>query len=183
MAVGRASRERGPRPIAQQSLKPGSVVGLDGDAGIERKPATVSPPTHVFGRLGTDKAIALEQAKHPVPDEALNSGDVAPAEHGGGMEPQFPGRALGDDAVNGSNVEVQTRILPFEHASAEPNRWQGLFLQSYYIPAIPGGQMKGTAPKRALSGALGEHSRSRVSSALGAAASTCPHRPGSRCKK
>ena len=140
----------------------------------------MSPLAHVVGRLGAEKAIALEQAQHSVPHEALNSGDVALAEHGGGMEPQFPGRALADDAVDDTDVEVQMRILPFGHTSAEPNRWQGLFLQSYCIPAIHGGQMKVTAPKRALAGALGEHSRSRVSSALSATASTRPPRPGSR---
>jgi len=67
--------------------------------------------------------------------------------------------------------------------SAEPNRWRGLFLQFYCIPAIHGGQMKVTAPKRALVGVLGEHSRSRVSSALSATASTRPTRRASRCKK
>ncbi len=108
------------------------------------------------------KAIALEQAQH----EALNGGDVALAEPGGGMEPQLPGSALADDAVDDTDVEVQMRILPFGHTSAEPTRWQGLFLQSYCIPAIAhgragaakhmecaraaihGGQMKVTAPKR-----------------------------------
>ncbi len=29
---------------------------------------------------------------------------------GGGMEPQFPGRALADDAVDDTDVEVQMRI-------------------------------------------------------------------------
>jgi hypothetical protein len=43
--------------------------------------------------------------------------------------------------------------------------------------------MKVTAPKRALAGALEEHSRSRTSSALSATASTRPIRPGARCKK
>ena len=82
------------------------------------------------------------------------------------MEPQFPGRALADDAVDDTDVEVQMRILPFGHTSAEPNRW-----------------MKVTAPKRAFAGALGEHSRSRVSSARSATVSTRPTSPRSRCKK
>jgi len=70
----------------------------------------VSPLTHVFGRLGAEKAIALEQAQHPVPHEALNRGDVALAEHGGGMEPQFPGGVLTEDAVDDTDVEVQIKV-------------------------------------------------------------------------
>jgi len=96
-------------PRRGRTLKSGSVVGLDGDAGIDRKPTPVSPLAHVFGCLGAEKAIALEQAQRPAPHEALNSGDVALAEHGGGMEPQFPGRAQADDAVDDTDVEGQMR--------------------------------------------------------------------------
>ena len=99
-------RERGSGAVAQQSLEPGSVVGLHGHARIEGEPAPVSPLAHVFGRLGAEKASALEQAQHPAPHEAPNSADVALAEYGGGMELQFPNGALTEDPVDDTNVEV-----------------------------------------------------------------------------
>ena len=70
----------------------------------------VSPLAHVLGRLQVEKAIALEQAQHPAPHEALDSGDVALAEHSGGMESQFPSGALTKDSVDDTDVEVQMRI-------------------------------------------------------------------------
>ena len=75
-----------------------------------RETTPVSPLAHVLGRVGAQKAIALEQAQHPAAHEALNSGDAALAEHGGGMESQFPGAALTEDPVDDTDVEVQVRI-------------------------------------------------------------------------
>ena len=67
----------------------------------------MSPLAHILGRLAAEKAIALEQAQHPAPHKALNRGYVALAEHGGGMESQFPSGALTENPVDDTDVEVQ----------------------------------------------------------------------------
>jgi len=147
-----------------------------------REPAPVAPPTHVLGRLRAEQADGLEKPQHPVAHEILNYTDVALVELGGGMQSQPPVRVLAEGAFDDTNVEVQVRVLPFGHTSAEPNRWQGLFLQSFCISAIHGGQMKVTAPKRAITGAPGQQARSWPSSARSATASTRPTSAGSRCE-
>ncbi len=58
-----------------------------------------------------------------------------------------------------------------------------LFLQSFCIPAIHGGQMNETAPKRAVAGAPELHWRKRLSSARSHTLSTRPANSASRCTK
>ena len=70
----------------------------------------MSPLAQVAGRFGAENVIALEPAQHPVAHAALNSGDLALAERGGGMEPQFSGGAPTDGAVDDTDVEMQMRI-------------------------------------------------------------------------
>ena len=55
------------------------------------------------------------------------------------------GTTLGDHAFE-STLKVWTVL--WIYVSFEPNRWQGLFLQSFCISTIHGGQMNVTIPVR-----------------------------------
>ena len=63
--------------------RPARVGGLDADAGVQAKAATVIPAEHVFGLMGLQEAMAAEMSQDPGTDGVLKALQELVGEGGG----------------------------------------------------------------------------------------------------
>jgi hypothetical protein len=83
---------------------------MDADGGVEAEAAAGLPGEHVLDGVLVEQAAALEEAEHAALQRALEAEDVVGVEMGRLVEGDAAVVALGEDAVEDDDVEVEVGI-------------------------------------------------------------------------
>jgi hypothetical protein len=83
---------------------------MDADGGVEAEAAAGLPGEHVLDGVLVEQAAALEEAEHAALQRALEAEDVVGSEMGRLVEGDAAVVALGEDAVEDDDVEVEVGI-------------------------------------------------------------------------
>jgi hypothetical protein len=83
---------------------------MDADGGVEAEAAAGLPGEHVLDGVLVEQAAALEEAEHAALQRALEAEDVVGSEMGRLVEGDAAVVALGEDAVEDDDVEVEVGV-------------------------------------------------------------------------
>jgi hypothetical protein len=83
---------------------------MDADGGVEAEAAAGLPGEHVLDSVLVEEAAALEEAEHAALQRALEAEHVVGREMGRFVEGDVAVVALGEDAVEDDDVEVEVRV-------------------------------------------------------------------------
>jgi hypothetical protein len=128
-------RKRRPGAIPDEALQSSPVGGLDADAGVQAKPATVIPGEHVFGVVGLQEAVALNMPQDPGADRVLEALQELAGEGRGFVETEvgfwMGGTRIGisldllEEPIHDAEVVVKMRIETRAEAMQEADRAHG----------------------------------------------------------
>jgi hypothetical protein len=114
-------RERRPGAISEEALAPCRVRAMDSDRCVEAEAAAGLPGEHVLDGVLGEQAAALEEAEHAALQRALEAEDVVGREMGRLVEGDAAVVALGEDAVQDDDVEVEVGVEGGTEAMQEGN--------------------------------------------------------------
>ncbi|HUF31424.1 MAG TPA: hypothetical protein VMM77_12300, partial [Gemmatimonadaceae bacterium] len=102
--------ERRPGAVPQQPFPAGGVGAVDADGGVQAEAATGLPGEHVLYGVLVEESAALEEAEHALQQRALEAKDVVGKEVGRLVEDDAGVVALGEDAVQDDDMEVEVGV-------------------------------------------------------------------------
>jgi hypothetical protein len=111
-----------PGAVTDQPLEAGAVGGLDTDAGVEAKTATVIPGEHILGVVGFQETVAVKVTEDSLSDGVLEAFQELVGEGGGFVEAKV-GFWMGETRIR---VSLDPLEEPVHYAQIPPQADLGI---------------------------------------------------------